>query len=122
MSGQLKQMRTELIETVTTVTTYDHLPARAMAPCAFILAGSPYITAGETLGERLVRFDLVLVTAPGMNEDETDALDNRIEDTQRDLEAAGWTVESVARPEMQDLNGAEVLTTTINVATLATFE
>ena len=117
----LRELRTELVETVTGVTTYDHVPARAVTPAAFIVPGSPYITAGQTFGIRTVRFGLVLLTTPSMNRYETDALDQQIEKIQHDLESAGWLVESVNAPEIQDLNGAEILATTINVATDATF-
>jgi len=119
--SMLKTLRGELVEAVSGVTTYDHVPARAVMPCAFVLAGSPYIAAAETFEARTVRFGLVLVTTPSLNEHETDALDELIEQTVKELEADGWTVEQVRQPQLEDLNGAETLTTTIDVATEATF-
>lgn len=117
----LKDLRGELADTVTGITTYDHVPARVNLPCALVVPGAPYITAGETFGEKLVRFGLVLLTHPSINSDETDALDGLIETTQHALDAAGWRVEQVQQPAIQDLNGAEILATEIIVATLATF-
>lgn len=117
----LKQLRGELVDTLTGLTIYDHVPARASIPCAFVMAGAPYITASATYGARLVRFGVVLVTSSSLNEYETDELDERIEQAQRELESAGWLVEQVAQPEIQDLNGAEILATTITVATDAAF-
>lgn len=121
MSGVLKQLRGEIADTVTGITTYDHVPARAVLPCAWVLPGSPYIEQGQTFGERLVRFQLVLATHPGANAAETEALDALIEQCQAELEADGWQVVTVAQPNIQDLNGAEVLVTEITVATAATF-
>lgn len=118
--SMLKALRGELVEAVSGVTTYDHLPARAVMPCAFVLAGSPYIGASSTFDSRRVRFGLVLVTSPSLNQHETDELDDLIEQTVKDLEADGWTVEQVRQPQLEDLNGAETLTTTIDVATDAT--
>jgi hypothetical protein len=121
MSGVLKALRGELVDTVTGITTYDHVPARVNLPAAFVLPGQPYIEAGETFGEKTVRFGLVLLTHPTLNQIETDDLDALIETTQHALDAAGWRVESVQQPAIQDLNGSDVLATEITVAALATF-
>lgn len=117
----LKDLRGELADTVAGITTYDHVPGRVNLPCAVVVPGAPYITPGETFGEKLVRFGLVLLTHPAINGDETDALDELIESTQHALDAAGWRVEQVQQPNNTDLNGADILATEIVVATLATF-
>lgn len=121
MSGELKQLRTELADTITGLTVYDHVPARAQLPCAFVLPGAPYIEQGQTFGSRLVRFGVLLLAHPSLNQNETDQLDRQIEQAQHDLDAAGWTVESVQQPTIRELNGQDVLATEINVATQATF-
>lgn len=98
------------------LTVYDHVPARVQLPAAFVMAGAPYIEQGQTFGSSMVRFGVVLLTQPSMNAGETDQLDERIELVQRRLLDGGWAVERVERPEIQDLNGAEVLATSLSVA------
>ena len=99
------------------LTTYDHVPARVQLPAAFVIPGQPYVEAGQTFGSSTVRFGLVLLTHPSPNSDETDQLDERIESVQRRLTDAGWLVERVEQPEVQELSGgAEVLATVLRVA------
>jgi len=116
----LGDLRRELADDVAgspvELTTYDHVPARAQLPAAFVMAGAPYVEADQTFGSSIVRFGVVLLTQPSMNADETDQLDERIESVQRRLLSAGWLVERIERPEIQDLNGAEVLATALSVA------
>ena len=116
----LGELRRELADDVAgmpaDLTTYDHVPARAQLPAAFVMAGAPYVEQGDTFGSSIVRFSVVLLTQPSLNADETDQLDERIETVQRRLLNAGWLVERVERPEIQDLNGAEVLATALSVA------
>lgn len=122
MTGQLATIRTELVEALAGlgVTTYDHVPARAALPAAFIMPGSPYIEQGLTFDTKRVRFGVVLLTHPGLNQHETSLLDARIEQTLHDLTTDGWTVERVEQPRIEDLSDTEVLATTIQVATDAT--
>lgn len=116
----LGDLRRELADDVAgspvELTTYDHVPARVQLPAAFVMAGAPYVEADQTFGSSIVRFGVVLLTQPSMNADETDQLDERIETVQRRLLSAGWLVERIERPEIQDLNGAEVLATALSVA------
>ncbi|QLF83167.1 minor tail protein [Microbacterium phage Bri160] len=116
----LGDLRRELADDVAgspvELTTYDHVPARVQLPAAFVMAGAPYVEADQTFGSSIVRFGVVLLTQPSMNADETDRLDERIETVQRRLLSAGWLVERIERPEIQDLNGAEVLATALSVA------
>ncbi|AXC38248.1 minor tail protein [Microbacterium phage PoRanda] len=116
----LGDLRRELADDVAgspvELTTYDHVPARVQLPAAFVMAGAPYVEADQTFGSSIVRFGVVLLTQPSMNADETDQLDERIESVQRRLLSAGWLVERIERPEIQDLNGAEVLATALSVA------
>jgi hypothetical protein len=119
----LKQLRGEIADAVTGITTYDHVPERPSLPCAFVLPGSPYIEGGETFGENYVRFELVVLTHPTLNSQETDDLDRRILQFRRELHEAGWRTETVSQPRIEDAaNGAEVLATGITVAALVTFE
>jgi len=121
----LGELRAELADEIAgqpaELTVYDHVPARVQLPAAFVMAGQPYVEQGQTFGSSIVRFAVVLLTSPSLSADETDQLDERIEAVQRRLLDAGWTVERVDRPEIQDLNGAEILATVLNVATGATF-
>ncbi|URM86191.1 tail terminator [Microbacterium phage Loca] len=116
----LGDLRRELADDVAgspvELTTYDHVPARVQLPAAFVMAGAPYVEADQAFGSSIVRFGVVLLTQPSMNADETDQLDERIETVQRRLLSAGWLVERIERPEIQDLNGAEVLATALSVA------
>lgn len=116
----LGDLRRELADDVAgspvELTTYDHVPARVQLPAAFVMAGAPYVEADQTFGSSIVRFGVVLLTQPSMNADETDQLDERIESVQGRLLSAGWLVERIERPEIQDLNGAEVLATALSVA------
>lgn len=98
------------------LTTYAHVPARVQLPAAFVVAGQPYLEAGQTFGTSTVRFALVLLTHPSMSADETEQLDELIESCSRRLQAAGYAVERVERPEIQELNGAEVLATALSVS------
>lgn len=117
----LGDLRRELVDTVEGLTTYDHVPAAVQLPAVFVMAGSPYIEAGQTFGSRHVRLQLVLLTHPASNSAETDWLDEQIEAVQKRLTDEGWTVESVAQPQLQDLSGSDVLATSINVGTDVTF-
>lgn len=119
--GTLKQLRGELIGVVTQLTTYDHVPGRVSLPAAILAAGSPYISAGQTFGARHVRFNLIILTAPSLNSIQTDELDLWIEDIQHDLESAGWVVEQVEQPRIEELGDTEVLSTTITVGCEADF-
>lgn len=126
MSSVLVELRRELADVIAgdpvELTAYDHVPARVQLPAAFVIAGTPYVEQGDTFGSSIVRHGVVLLTQPSLSADETDQLDERIESVQRRLLNAGYVVERVERPEIQDLNGAEVLATALAVACSATFE
>ena len=100
---------------------YTHIPARMALPGAFLAAGNPYIEQGQTFGERLVRFEVAIASQTGDNLSETEALDRLIESAQALLDAAGWTVEEVSQPYIQDFNNAAALVTTFTVSTFETF-
>ena len=119
----LLQMRQELADAMATLqlTTYTHIPGRLDLPGAFVAAGNPYIEQGQTFGERLVRFQVVVATQTGDNASETTALDELIEGAQAALEAAGWLVEQVDQPFVQDFNNAQALVTVITVSAYETF-
>ncbi|QRY40850.1 hypothetical protein JVX92_00715 [Microbacterium hominis] len=101
--------------------TYTHIPGRMDLPGAFVAAGSPYIEQGQTFGERLVRFQIALAVQTGDNLSETEALDRLIENAQAALDEAGWVVEEVQQPYMQDFNNAPALITIITVSAFETF-
>jgi len=119
----LTELRTELVDALVglDLNTYTHIPGRLALPGAFVMAGSPYISQGQTFGERTVRFDVVLATQTGGNASETSALDELIESAQAALESAGWLVEEVAQPYSMDFNNAEALVTSITVTAPVTF-
>lgn len=117
----LGDLRRELVDTIEGLTTYDHVPASVQLPAAFVMAGAPYIEAGQTFGTRHVRLQLVLLTHPASNSGETDWLDEQIEAVQKRLTDEEWTVERVEQPQLQELSGSEVLATAISVGTDVTF-
>jgi len=120
---QLTDLRKELADSLSglPLNTYTHIPGRLALPAAFVMAGSPYIEQGQTFGEKLVRFQVVLATQTGDNQSETSALDELIEAAQAALEVDEWVVELVSAPYAQSSNNAEFLATEITVTTLVTF-
>ncbi|AVR56157.1 tail terminator [Microbacterium phage Naby] len=125
--NELVELRGELADVIAgpmpaDLTVYDHVPARVQLPAAFVMAGQPYLEAGQSFGSSIVRYGVVLLTQPSLNADETDQLDRQLMRIQRRLLAAGYVVERIDRPEIQDLNGAEVLATALNVALDAAFD
>jgi hypothetical protein len=74
----LLELRQELVSALTgsdlNLNLYTHIPGQLALPGAFVMAGSPYIEQGQTFGERIVRFEVVLCTAQGDNASETSAL------------------------------------------------
>lgn len=121
----LGDLRRELADDVAgepvELTTYDHVPGRVQLPAAFIMAGRPYVEQGETFGSSTVRFQAVLLTHPSLNSESTDQLDELIESITRRLTVAGWLIERIEQPQIQDLNGSEVLAVSISVAAMASF-
>lgn len=119
----LTELRTHLADALAPlgVTTYTHIPARMSLPGAFIAAGSPYIEQGQTFGERLVRFEVVLATQTGDNLSENSSLDELIENAQALLDTAGWQVEEVSQPYIQEFANAPSLVTQFTVSTFETF-
>jgi hypothetical protein len=119
----LTDLRQELVDALSPLdlNTYTHIPGRLALPAAFVMAGSPYIEQGQTFGERLVRFQVVLATQTADNQSETSALDELIEGAQAALVAEEWVVELVSQPYAQTANNAEFLATEITVTTLVTF-
>ncbi len=115
----LGDLRRELADTVAgdpvALTTYDHVPGRVQLPAAFVMAGAPYVEQGLTFGSSRVRFAVVLLSQKGLNSDETDQLDERIESVQGRLLDAGYVIERVEQPQIQDLSGSEVLATELSV-------
>lgn len=120
-AGVLRALRVELADTIgaagAELTVYDHVPGRVQLPAAFVMAGAPYIEQGQTFGSATVRFAVVLLTQPALNSVETDLLDERIETVQQQLQDAGWLVERVDQPQLQELNGQELLAVQLAIAT-----
>jgi hypothetical protein len=119
----LAALRTELVDALAglDLNTYTHIPGRLALPGAFVMSGSPYIEQGQTFGERLVRFDVVVCVQTGDNSAETSALDELIEGALNALETAGWMVEQISQPYGMDFNNTEGLVTTITVTAPVTF-
>lgn len=116
MSGELRALRVELADTITGINTYTHLPGRAVLPCVWILAGSPYLQQADTFGSQTVRHQVVIAAQTGPNDAETDELDRLIESVLHDLAEADYLVERVDQPISQNLNGQEILAVPITVA------
>lgn len=121
MSG-LGDLRTAVADALAPLglNTYTHLPGRAALPCAMVIAGSPYIEQGQTFGERLFRFGVLVASQTGENNSETSALDELIEAAVAALESDGWLVEQVAQPFLQEFNNAQALGTLITVSAFGT--
>lgn len=111
----LATLRREIIAVVTGLTTYDHVPGRVTLPCAFIVPGDPYISGGQTIGARRIKFGLVILTAPGLNQTQTAALDTIITRAVTELEADGWVVTEVRQPTIETFNQTETLATEISI-------
>lgn len=116
-------LRTEIVDALAGIdlNTYTHIPGRMALPGAFVMAGAPYVEQGQTFGERIVRFEVVLAVQTGDNAAETSALDELIETAQAALENAGWLVEQISQPYGMDFNNAEGLVVSITVTTPVTF-
>lgn len=121
--GVLLTLRTELVEALSAldIFIYDHLPGAAAIPSAVVLAGSPYVSQGQTFGEHQVRFWVYISASAGDNQSETNELDELTEAAIEALAIDGWTVEDVSQPFQWDLNGASGYTTSIQVASSVTF-
>lgn len=127
MSGELSALRDELVASLASVDSpvlanvYNHLPGRLAYPAVYIISGSPYITQGQTLGERTVRFEVIVCVMSVDNDSSTSALDGLIEAVQAALEADGWLVEMVSQWYAAEANNAQGLVTSITVAAPVTF-
>lgn len=119
----LKTLREEIVAALDglALNTYTHVPGSVALPGAFVMAGSPYIEQGQTLGGRIVRFDVVFCVQQGDNASETSALDELIEAAQAALEDDGWLIESVAQPYAMSFNNAQGLVTSITVTAPVAF-
>jgi len=119
----LSALRDELVAALSglDIYTYTHIPGRMALPGAFVMAGSPYISQGQTFGARTVRFEVVIATQTGDNSAETSALDELLEAAQTALETEGWLVEQVSQPYAMDFNNSEALVTSITVTSDVTF-
>lgn len=86
------------------VYTYNHLPGSASMPSAIVLAGAPYLEAGETYGSWVIRLEVWLSAAKGSNDSETSQVDELITQAIDAIETYnspltdGWVVESVSQP------------------------
>jgi hypothetical protein len=119
----LSDLRQELVDALAPLdlNLYTHIPGRMALPGAFVMAGAPFIEQGQTFGEKLVRFAVVVAVPVGSNASETSGLDDLIESAQAALESEEWMVESIAQPFSQSFNNAEGLVTEITVTSAVTF-
>ncbi len=90
--------------------TYPYLPPKAALPSAVILAGSPYVESGQTMGSRTVRLEVWISVQKGSNQSETDQGDLLVEAAVDLLEEDGWLVEYVGQPTDWDVNNGSALT------------
>jgi len=119
----LSVLRTELADVLAAlgVNVYSHLPGRAALPSAIVLAGSPYVEAGETFGTHNVRLEVWLSVDRGDNHSESTSVDALTESAVVALLGDGWTVESVSQPFQFEINNGAALTTAITVTSGVTF-
>lgn len=100
------------------IRTETHLPERVVPPLAIIGAGSPYVESGDTFGTFAVRFTVFLVAARAANETATGELDElAVRALSAVMDAPGWGVDRLDQPSMLDANGAQYLSTAMDVVT-----
>lgn len=99
------------------IPVHDHLPGRAVPPCAMVLHGSPFIDRSDTdsYGHATVHFEVWLVIGPGTNETKLDDLDELLERAITALHAEGFGIDRVEQPFRAVLNQADYLATAISL-------
>lgn len=119
--GVLKDLRAELVAALAGIdglTGYTHIPGRMALPGVFVMAGTPYLEASDTFGERIVRFGVVVAAQTADNNAETESTDTLLEEIVGRLEDEDeWLVESVGQPYATQFNNANALVIEIGVST-----
>ena len=99
------------------VTVYDHLPSRAVPPCAMVLVGAPMLERLPTdpIGSATARYEVWLAARAAANETATDEIESMTERAVEMLRAAGFDFERVEQPFSADFNGTRTLATSVHV-------
>lgn len=119
MSNVLTDLRVAVKSVLTAAEfrTFTTVPDKVTPPCAFVSPGEPYITRdGATFGGEIVRHQVVIVAAAGVNDVKAESLDTLL---LRALDALAaddrWDVGDVDRPGQITLGGQAFLATAIEL-------
>lgn len=93
---------------------HTFMPERLVPPAALILFGNPMLEDGETFGDQILRFNLVLVLQTGTNETMTTDLIATVEDVVFGLIEDDYTVENVGQPYTLAANNANYLAVNVS--------
>lgn len=119
MSNVLTGLRDELKATLVDAGFVAHTfkPAKAVPPFALIAPADPYITSdGATFGGEIVRYQVVLVAASGVNEKQAVSLDELLLGALDALyDHPDLVVGPVDRPGQIDIGGQTYLAVPIDV-------
>lgn len=107
----------------TGVQVYDHVPGRAVAPCAMVLAGSPMVSREESdpFGSATAHYEVWVVAGTATNAPSTESIEDLVEWAGDRLTAESFTVDTVDQPFYAELNGTRYLASTIHITTPITF-
>ena len=95
---------------------FAFVPERAAPPMAILTPAGDWVASGDTFGAFRVGFDVNLIVANAANETMITALDNLVDSTLDAIaDATGFYASQVGAPVMQDISGADYLSTTITV-------
>lgn len=105
------------------VAVHDHVPGRAIPPCVLVVTGDPLLERrdGDPYGSGTASYEVLPVVRPGANDKTTDDLETLVEQCLDLLTTAGIPVETVEKPFLEEVNGVQLLTTSIHVTTSVTF-
>lgn len=105
------------------ITVYDHLPGRAIPPCALVIAGDPWVERrdGDPFGSATTTYEVWLVARTADNEVAVADLEEMAEAAADMLTAGKFTVEQIAQPFGAQLNAVQYLATTLTVTSDVSF-
>jgi len=114
----IPQGRTALANILTAagLRVFAFVPERATPPMAILTPSGDWVASGETFGAFRLGFDVNLLVANAANETMITALDTLVDSTLTAISnASGFYAAQVGAPVMQDISGADYLSTTITV-------
>jgi hypothetical protein len=99
--------------------TKVEVPERYTPPARYVLASSPWIESGQTLGSWRAHFRVVCVVAPGSNEREMTDLGSMVRDVVRALRGTRFAVaaQAVDEPGEMSTGAGTTLGAAVNIVT-----